>query len=630
MVAPPVRFRAFALGLVLVPLNVYLILFAELRWYLILTLNPLFVTPVFFLLVLVGLNAILRPRHPSLTLRPAELVVIYVMLVMSCTVATHDFIINLMALIGWPAYAANAQNAWESRLFPLLPKWMFPWDKELLTSAFTGRASLYRWDVLLMWLAPLAWWFLFILAIGWSMLCLNVLIRKAWVDDTRLSFPIVRLPLALTEEPVRGSMLRSRALWIGFTAAMLLDLINGLHDWYPNLPHFQTLARWLQFPTPPWNLTHPFVVTFYPFAIGLAFLVPLDVSFSCWFFYLFMKLQIVLGYQFGYGDVPDFPYITEQAIGAWYAFGFYLLWVSRGHLKRVLRIALRSPGDRQPDEPMSYRTALVGLVAGMAVFFGFWWAAGMSPVWCLVTLGTYFLLALSITRVRAEAGGQHTVWDLEPMRLMRLFDSRSLGANNIAMAGISHWYWRLNRSHVMPSQLEALRLGQEHGMRLRGLVLPMMAAFALATAAGMWAVLDILHRHGAQGKCVGFPMWTIVETYNFIDTGVGAGFRSEPGRWSAVGLSATFLGALAWLRTRFTWWPLHPLGYCIGPGLLWLWCPFFVAWLLKWLILRYGGLSTYRRALPFFLGLVLGDYTAGALWALVGLALDTPTYRIFH
>ena len=59
--------------------------------------------------------------------------------------------------------------------------------------------------------------------------------------------------------------------------------------------------------------------------------------------------------------------------------------------------------------------------------------------------------------------------------------------------------------------------------------------------------------------------------------------------------------------------PFHPLGYCIGPGLIWHWSPFFIAWLLKLVILRYGGLRFYRRALPFFLGLVLGDYVLGAL-----------------
>lgn len=40
--------------------------------------------------------------------------------------------------------------------------------------------------------------------------------------------------------------------------------------------------------------------------------------------------------------------------------------------------------------------------------------------------------------------------------------------------------------------------------------------------------------------------------------------------------------------------------------------------MIKLLIVRYGGMKTYRRLLPFFIGLILGDYVSGALWALFG------------
>ena len=83
-------------------------------------------------------------------------------------------------------------------------------------------------------------------------------------------------------------------------------------------------------------------------------------------------------------------------------------------------------------------------------------------------------------------------------------------------------------------------------------------------------------------------------------------------------------------RARFLWWPFHPIGYILAGTftLEWLWCSLFVGWLVKWLILRYGGLRLYRQALPFFIGLILGDYVAGALWALVGCLTGVQTYRV--
>jgi hypothetical protein len=55
-------------------------------------------------------------------------------------------------------------------------------------------------------------------------------------------------------------------------------------------------------------------------------------------------------------------------------------------------------------------------------------------------------------------------------------------------------------------------------------------------------------------------------------------------------------------------------------GLFRLWLPIFVSWLAKVLILRYGGLRGYRRALPFFLGLILGEFFVGFLRSLLDLA----------
>ncbi len=624
------RARAIVLGLALVPLNVYWVIVAELRWYVILTLNPLFITPVFYLAVLSLVNAGLKRHAPRAAFTGAELIVIYIMLVMSCTIATHDFIINLMTNLVWPAWQDTPGSNVRTTLFPHLPQWMFVWDRDLLEGAFKGNSNLYRLQVLRMFAAPLALWSVFILSVGWIMLCLNVIVRKAWVEHTRLSFPIVRLPLVLTDGGGAGATLRSRLFWLGVALAAVINLTNGLHEYFPSLPAFPTRAQSLPMPFPNNQISGSCYMTYYPFAIGLAFLVPLDVSFSCWFFYLFMKVQLYLGSLYGYLETPEWPYVSEQAIGAWLAFAGYLIYSMRGYLRGVFRAALRGASDEDSGEPMSYRAALIGLVLGMAVFFGFWWAAGMSPLWVGVVLATYILLALCITRVRAEAGGQHTVWDLEPMRMFRLFDARLFGPSTIAMAGMSHWYWRLNRSHVMPSQLEAFKLAQEHGIRLRSLVWPMMAAFALATVCGMWACLHVFYGAGATAKCIGFANWTGAESFGFIQTSLASPFKFEPGRWVAVGGSAGLIVVLSALRSRFAGFPLHPLGYCIGPGLLWLWEPFLIAWLVKLLILRYGGLKTYRAAMPFFLGLVLGDYLSGALWSLVGVVWDIPVYQTFH
>lgn len=162
------------------------------------------------------------------------------------------------------------------------------------------------------------------------------------------------------------------------------------------------------------------------------------------------------------------------------------------------------------------------------------------------------------------------------------------------------------------------------------LALPMLLAVLVGIPSAMWACLHLLYRDGALAECVGFAKWCGIESFDWLDSALKSGFHLEPARWYAVGGAATFTAFLSLMKMRFTWFPFHPLGYCIGPGLIWTCFPFLLAWASKSLILRYGGHDGYRRATPFFLGLILGDYFMGAFWSLFGWARGVLAYQIFH
>jgi len=86
-----------------------------------------------------------------------------------------------------------------------------------------------------------------------------------------------------------------------------------------------------------------------------------------------------------------------------------------------------------------------------------------------------------------------------------------------------------------------------------------------------------------------------------------------------MGVGAVGMAALQALRGRFLWWPLHPLGYPMAATFAMrnMWFSTFVAWAVKSLVLRYGGIPVYEKSRPFFLGLILGDFTNIALWLVV-------------
>jgi hypothetical protein len=79
---------------------------------------------------------------------------------------------------------------------------------------------------------------------------------------------------------------------------------------------------------------------------------------------------------------------------------------------------------------------------------------------------------------------------------------------------------------------------------------------------------------------------------------------------------------------KFFWWPFHPAGFAITTswGMNIIWSCLFVSWLIKWVIMKYGGLKMHQRAIPFFLGLILGEFTVGSLWTLIGITFGIQTY----
>jgi len=78
-------------------------------------------------------------------------------------------------------------------------------------------------------------------------------------------------------------------------------------------------------------------------------------------------------------------------------------------------------------------------------------------------------------------------------------------------------------------------------------------------------------------------------------------------------------GAVIFLRARFYWWPVHPIGLLIQDN--WfahrIWLPFFLGWLCKVSIMKLGGGRQLKAARNFFIAFVVVEGFFGCLSALV-------------
>ena len=153
----------------------------------------------------------------------------------------------------------------------------------------------------------------------------------------------------------------------------------------------------------------------------------------------------------------------------------------------------------------------------------------------------------------------------------------------------------------------------------------LVAATALAIVASFWAQLHVVYNVGFESaKFRGPAGWAFGnEPWVKLRSWLIAPRSPDVGSTVAYAFGLLFTLLLATMRTRFLWWPFHPVGYLVSGsfGLFRLWLPIFLTWLVKTLILRYGGLDWYRKARPFFFGLIFGEFLVAFIRTLVDLAL---------
>ncbi len=624
------------IGLALVAFNSYWCLMGTEVWHSTqLTIASLFFNAVFTLLVFVLVNLLLQRFVPRLAMSQSDLQTIYVMVVMLTTISGHTMMGYLIPVLAHVFQFASPENEWIPLFGHHIPTWIAVKDTRILEGFYDGDSTLYTHATLTAWIPPVLSWSCFVIALWLTLLAVTVFLRKQWTENERLNYPIVQLPLALTSNPKR--FFTSPWMWLGFALAGSAELLNGLNYLFPDIPALPIKGKTIgQFSSKPWSAMGPIRISFYPFSIGLMFFTPLDLSFSCWFFWLFSRIQLIVTDAFGARNI----YHLEQQTGAWIAFGCIPLWIGRKHYGRILRkvfgIAPRR-GESPPDdtaEPMRYRSAAVLFTVGLLFLFLFCHQMGMT-FWAIgLFFLFYFPLVIGITRIRAEIGPPlHQLIFVDPGRTMVLaLGTRRLGAGNLTGLTFLYPFVRCFRAHPTPSELEAFRLAERTRIGYRQLLIGMILAIVFGILITFWAYLHVLYDMGAGSKARGWIVYMGWETFNRLQTWLVSPRETSVPELGVIGSSFLFTIFLMIMKIRFLWWPLHPGGYVLvsGTGMGGLWFPIFLSWLAKATVLKIGGVKLYRQAVPFFLGLILGDYTLGCVWSLIGLTFQIPTYIVWH
>lgn len=622
-----VTLRACLIGFALIPINVYLVVQMESVWGIQYpTTMTLLFNVIFCLLLLIFFNLLLKKLLPNRTLTQGELLTIYVILSMATVVSGHDTTQTLICHLGHPFWFASPENEWKELFFRYIPRWLVVDDKKILEGYYKGESTLFGIEHIKGWLSPVLWWTAFTIMMAFIMLCINVILRKRWIEREKLSYPIIQLPFEITKDGGSWKFFNNRLFLIGFAVASGIDIINGLHYLQPIVPNIKIryeIGRY--FTEKPFSAIGQTPIQFNPFAIGLGFLIPLDLSFSCWFFYLFWKAQLIMGSVIGTTALPAFPYSDMQRLGGYIAIGVVALFMSRRYFWQVfLRIIGGKSEIDDEDEPIRYRTAFAGLIISSLLLIIFFYKAGMSILAIISFFAIYFVILIAFTRIRAELGPPVlALYQIGPeVFITKVAGTRSISPRDLTMFSLLHGISRNYRSKPMPPQLEGFKLAEEANIDNRKLAFLMMASIIIGTVLCFWSFLHAAYRWGYLGT------WRGEEAFSRLQKWLSYPLSPDYVSTVFIGVGFIFVIAMMALRLRFLWWPVHPIAYPLAA--VWefrfIWFPIFISWLIKYIILKYGGLRSYRRAVPFFLGLIIGEFFMGGFWGIFGLVTQTKTY----
>ncbi len=566
-------------------------------------------------------------RHWMLT-RP-ELIAVAVMMMVACALATRGFTGAFVGILSAPYYYATPDNGWAESLWPHLPAWAVPRDRQAMTWFYEGlpAGQPLPWGA---WAESLGWWLLFMAAFCTVVVCAVVILRRQWMDHEHLVYPVAQVPLALIDDGGRPGdrlkpFLRNPVMWLGFALVFGLHSFNLLSQFRDGVSGISLVSASL--PLVRGGATLSIHLNY--LMLGLAYFIHTGVAFSLWFFYLLITWESGLLTMAGVHTTTTFGVfsaggpvrglISCQIMGAMVVLVLWGLWTARTHLRGVWRQAWRG-GQDDPGELLSCRAAVIGLAAGLVVMSAWLWRAGL-PGWAVpVLLFGAFTVFLALTRVIVEAGLTSALQGLTGGGfLVTVAGNQALGTAGQLAVGLTAPWAGDHLVFLMAPAANGARMLHEVRRWRRRLLLLLAAALLIGGGGSVLTTIALAYDHGAvnlhQQYFASFARapWSVA--MDWLEEPSGPHWF-EAG-WIGGGGAAMALLTLA--RQRLLWWPLHPIGFMTGG--MWMlhstWFSIFLAWLIKSLVLRYAGPAGYRVTRWFFVGLILGHVTAGGFWLVV-------------
>ncbi|CCW33987.1 hypothetical protein CTKA_01009 [Chthonomonas calidirosea] len=590
----------------------------------------LMIPPVIMTFVVAIINLGVRKISRRWALTEGELIIFYGMhTVLGAICAEWMNIVN--PHIATYALYASSNSDYRNKILPYITTWLFvPYQDADKFKDYRdgGHGFHYFLTHLHLWWSYVLGWTLIVGLVGFAMLCINSLMRDEWTNREKLAFPIIQLPLAVVQMGAgRLPLWKNRYFTGAFLIMFAIDIINGFHQFYPNLPliNVRFIGDLQQlFPNPPFNAIGWTPIGIFPYMAVIGFFMPTDLLFSCIFFFFFRKALQVFTYAIGYtqsagvfgggGLVPSPPYFSEQSWGAFIGLFVMAIWVARGYLREVWQQILHGhpPGDRG----VPHRVAFAGLVLSVVALCVIGVDIGI-PLWMtFVTIVLFLIFSVALTRMRAQVGPpSHEMAFMGPNQMIVDF----AGTQNLPEAGVSRmvntffFLNRIHRTHPMPHQLEAMKMGERARINQRALFIAILLAMVVGSILGH---LIYIYR--------GY-VWGAGDVGGDV-SGTVSSFTTKHQPPNIVAILFVLIGfcvvlLLDFIRFQVPGFPFHPVGYALAMnfGLDYFWFGLLIVYLIKLFVEKYYGLKGHDKLHQVALGIILAEFCAETIWAVYSM-----------
>ena len=151
----------------------------------------------------------------------------------------------------------------------------------------------------------------------------------------------------------------------------------------------------------------------------------------------------------------------------------------------------------------------------------------------------------------------------------------------------------------------------------------MVATIALTLTATIALIFYLGYQHGAINLNWYFQTYARYP-FEFMAKNVLNPSELNLNGWIYRGVGAAVMAVLLVVHHRFLWWPFHPLGFPVSLLFGTVFFSVLLAWLIKTVVIKYGGPQLYLKTRPFFLGLILGQFVTAGFWLAVSHFTKIP------